>query len=230
MLLGQKVCVLHPSFCVLNTDAVLSWCVLDKHFVLCTDSMEPLLFNLHCVPVTKMLARTVFLFDIVGNKNSFQCNLLYWKLNLCPLLALLEPTFTEQWAHFIIRSGFVPCISLACEDALHESLWRHPFHRQHGTATFPIIAGSTKGEKRNVYYLLWIGMEDYSSINKSPASASCGIILCVLLCALPDLEYWPVNVSCHAKVSNFGYSVWARAGKQAVSRRNVPERRTASIT
>lgn len=37
--------------------------------MLCTDSMEPFLFN--CVVGTKMLRRTFFLFDIVRKKKWF---------------------------------------------------------------------------------------------------------------------------------------------------------------
>lgn len=37
-------------------------------------------------------------------------------------------------------AGFSPCVCFRCEDALHESFRWHPFHRQHGTPTLPVIA------------------------------------------------------------------------------------------
>lgn len=42
--------------------------------------------------------------------------------------------------------------------------------------------------------------------------------------------YRPVYVSCHAKVSDFGNSVWSRAGEQAVSSSNVSVKHKGSIT
>lgn len=45
-------------------------------------------------------------------------------------------------------SGFIPGISLASEDSLHESLRWHPFDWQHGTTAFPVIAGSGKEKKK----------------------------------------------------------------------------------
>lgn len=50
--------------------------------------------------------------------------------------------------------ALIPCISLACEDALHECLWWHPFDWQHRTPTFPVIAGSVaKILKKAIIYL-----------------------------------------------------------------------------
>lgn len=46
-------------------------------------------------------------------------------------------------------------------------------------------------------------------------------IISYISTVLQDLVYRPVYVSCHAKVSNFGYSVWSWAGQQAVSSSNV---------
>ena len=31
--------------------------------------------------------------------------------------------------------------------SFHEGLWRHPFHRQHGTASLSIVAGSVREEE-----------------------------------------------------------------------------------
>lgn len=39
-----------------------------------------------------------------------------------------------------MRAGFSPRVCFRCEDALHESFRWHPFHRQHGTPTLPVIA------------------------------------------------------------------------------------------
>lgn len=44
---------------------------------------------------------------------------------------------------------FLPRIRLAGEDALHEGLGWHPFDWQHGTTTFPIIAGPEEEEQRH---------------------------------------------------------------------------------
>lgn len=41
---------------------------------------------------------------------------------------------------------FLPGVSLAGKDSLHESLGWHPLDRQHGTTAFPVIAGSGKRE------------------------------------------------------------------------------------
>lgn len=49
-------------------------------------------------------------------------------------------------ASCIDSTAFIPGISLASKDSLHESLRWHPFDRQHGTTAFPVIAGSGKRE------------------------------------------------------------------------------------
>lgn len=94
--------------------------------------------------------------------------------------------------------ALIPCISLACEDALHECLWWHPFDWQHRTPTFPVIAGSVaKILKKAIIYL------------SEPPLPFCWF-------------YRPVNISCHAKVTNFGNPLWSRTGEQAISSSNIP--------
>lgn len=77
-------------------------------------------------------------------------------------LKLLSAICCIFWYMWIMYFSFVmdslyeliPCISLACEDALHESLWWHPFDWQHCTSTFPVIAGSVgKILKKAIIYL-----------------------------------------------------------------------------
>lgn len=39
-----------------------------------------------------------------------------------------------------VPEGFLPRICFWCKDSLHEGLRRHPLHRQHGSASLPVIA------------------------------------------------------------------------------------------
>lgn len=68
---------------------------------------------------------------------------LLFKLETLPLCGFLFWSL----AAYIMRLVFIPCISLAGEDSLHEGLRWHPFDWQHGTTTFSVIAGSEKRSK-----------------------------------------------------------------------------------
>lgn len=52
--------------------------------------------------------------------------------------------FVNSFRDCSVGFVFIPRISLAGEDSLHEGLRWHPFDWQHGSTTFPIIAGPGK--------------------------------------------------------------------------------------
>lgn len=61
-----------------------------------------------------------------------------------------EPLKTSLRILTTVHIILIPCIRLACEDSLHEGLRWHPFDRQHGAATFPVIAGSKKQKENRI--------------------------------------------------------------------------------
>lgn len=47
-------------------------------------------------------------------------------------------------------TSFVPGVSFAGKDSLHESLGWHPLDRKHGTTALSVIAGSGEREMKSV--------------------------------------------------------------------------------
>lgn len=57
------------------------------------------------------------------------------------------------FVYWYLVVDFIPCVSFAGEDPLHEGLWWHPLNWQHGPAALPVIAGSGKQRKKGRVHL-----------------------------------------------------------------------------
>lgn len=108
----------------------------------------------------------------------------------------------------VLRStSFVPGVSLAGKDSLHESLRWHPLDRQHGTTAFPVIAGSGKRGMES-------DDEDWREIHRLVTRRK----------KYNQVGNQPVDVSSHSKVSDFGHSFRSGTGEQTISGSDVSDK------
>lgn len=63
------------------------------------------------------------------------------------------PSLVIFFVYWYLVVDFIPCVSFAGEDPLHEGLWWHPLNWQHGPAALPVIAGSGKRRKKGRVHL-----------------------------------------------------------------------------
>lgn len=150
-------------------------------------------------------------------------------------------------------SVFLPGVSLAGKDSLHEGLWWHPFDWQHGTSSFPVITGSGRRKSLVIRFRKWVSKTGQKKKPNNFYWQNKPLKLIPYFLHLPNavrtqdprrsifinhpecfatqeghrgknVASKPVNISCHSKISNFSHSVWSRAGEQAVSGSDVSEK------